>query len=91
LQIEVNQVSNRSCSIHNSTSTKTKHIKKISKQDPDFLEATSSLNYITIDGQFLSNSISGNVHQSLTIDTLRFLVGLGLLQTASRLHIHTGP
>jgi hypothetical protein len=55
--------------------------KKNIKRDPDFLEATSSLNYITIDDQFLSNSRS--VHQSPTIDTLRFVVGLGLLQTAS--------
>jgi hypothetical protein len=70
-------------------STKTKYIKnkkrikekKNIKQDPDFLEAISSLNYITIDGQFLSNSRS--VHQSPTIDTLRFVVGLHLLQTAS--------
>lgn len=57
--------------------------KKNIKQDQDFLEATSSLNYITIDGQFLSNSRSGNVHQSPTIDTLMFVVGLGLLQTTS--------
>jgi hypothetical protein len=72
-------------------STKTKYIKKKKnkrekknvEQNPDFLEATSSLNYITIDAQFLSNSRSGNVHQSPTIDTLRFVVGLGLLQTAS--------
>jgi hypothetical protein len=55
--------------------------KKNIKRDPDFLEATSSLNYITIDDQFLSNSRS--VHQSPTIDTLRFVVGLGLLQPAS--------